>query len=298
MSIRLPEDFEPGLTTHDDDSQSIVSYNTKLRRTVYYRIIKYLSQFKIFYIPVLNWGILCVYLSLLYKLIQRYETLYEKSVLLTTMTTNTLLFGLSDTLAQSISCFLALVSERPYSASVSLDNYQPTVSRDQPDDSFYADYGDTRSRQRQNSVQSVNSQFQLLSKQTDKDIFNFHRFLGFTMWGFAMSFVQVAWYWVLNHLFTADPTFVSVLERVLSDQLFFSPISLFSFFTYSNFVLEGGDKITLNDKIQKIYISTLAANYMVWPLVQFINFLVMPRRFQVPFSSSGKCLFHLIKRLY
>jgi protein Mpv17 len=172
--------------------------------------------------------------------------------------------------------------------TITLDNYNAMISIDEPDDSFYTDYGDAVRRQRQNSLQSINSQHQPLSEQTDKDIFNFHRFVGFTFWGFSMAFVQVAWYWVLNHLFTTDPTFVSVLERVLSDQLCFSPVSLFCFFSYSNFVLEGGDKVTLNEKIKKIYLSTLAANYMVWPLVQFINFLVMPRRFQVPFSSSGE----------
>lgn len=293
MVIRLPDDVESSNVRDETDNHSIASYNTRLRRTMYYRIIKYFSQFKVFYIPVLNWCILCLYLSLLYKLIGKYESMYVNSVLLTTITTNTLLFGLSDALAQSISCLLEMLSRRSHSSMalgpIFLENYQHSQQRpsDQPDDSFYADYGEVPRRQRQNSGLSMSLQYQTLSEQTDKDVFNFHRFVGFTCWGFAMAFVQVAWYWVLNHLFTTDPTFVSVLERVLSDQLFFSPISLFCFFTYSNFVLEGGDRGTLDEKIQKIYLSTLGANWCVWPLVQFINFLVMPRRFQVPFSSSG-----------
>lgn len=239
---------------------------------------------------MLNWAILTLFVSLLYKLIYKYESLYEKSPMLTTITSNTLLYGLSDTLAQNLSCFYAMVSNgnirlRSHStASISLHSY-----RDQPDDSFYTDYGDTSSIARQTSNSLIDgTSHQQLSEQTDKDVFNFHRFVGFMFWGFVMSFFQKGWYWVLNHFYNLEPTFVSALERVLSDQLVYSPISLFAFFSYSNFVLEGGDKFTLSEKIRKIYLSTMIANYMVWPLVQFINFLVMPNKFQVPFSSSSE----------
>lgn len=278
----------PRRNEQDVEAQSVTSVS--YRQTYHYRIIKYLSQFKIIHVPVLNWTILCIYLLLLYKLIHKYETLYETSALFTTVISNTLLYGLSDTLAQSLSCFYAMLSHQNRDRSVSvtfisLDNY--FSSRDQPDDSFFADYGDTRvlSRHRNNSV-SDNSNYQQLSEQTDADVFNFYRFIGFMFWGFFIAFPQNGWYWVLNHFYTQEPTFVSVLERVLSDQLVYSPVSLFGFFSYSNFVLERGDKFTLSEKIRKIYFSTLVANYMVWPLVQFINFLILPRRFQVPFSSS------------
>ncbi|CDR44489.1 CYFA0S14e03246g1_1 [Cyberlindnera fabianii] len=304
MSIRLPENEEeftglPNAAINPSDGQSVISFDTKFKESLFYRFIKFQVRFKILYLPPINWIMLGTLMLLLYKLIHRYESMYQNSVLLTTITTNTLLFGFSDTLAQSISCVLEMISQErrarlrsSFTLPISLEQYQPSPHlgyRDQPDDSFYSDYGDTRvSRHRQNSVQSVNSQYQLLSEQTDKDVFNFRRFIGFVFWGANMAFVQVAWYWILNHFFTTDPTLVSVFERVLSDQLFFSPISLFCFFTYSNFVLEGGDKVTLSEKISKIYLSTLVANWCVWPLVQFINFLIMPRRFQVPFSSSSK----------
>lgn len=241
----------------------------------------------------MNWAILTVYIILLYKLILKYSEMYEKNVLLTTITANVLLYGLSDTLAQNLSCFMAMLQQKNQRnrtssiSSIQLGSYQPNVFKDQPDDALYTDYGDTtviNNHGHNSHLEGHN--FQKLSKQTDKDIFNFYRFVGFMFWGFVMSFVQVCWYWVLNHFYTTEPTFVSVLERVMSDQMVFSPISLFCFFSYSNFVLEGGNKFTLSEKIRKIYFSTLIANYMVWPLVQFINFLVMPKQFQVPFSSS------------
>ncbi|ODQ60487.1 hypothetical protein WICANDRAFT_54438 [Wickerhamomyces anomalus NRRL Y-366-8] len=274
MSIRL-DDSEDNISTHrrgstlDIESQSVSteSNSRSFQDTYYYKIIKFFSKFKILYVPILNWALLSFFITMLYKLILKYNTMYETNVLLTTITANVLLYGLSDTLAQNISCFLAMVQQKNNQrtregsiGSIQLGNYTNAFS-DQPDElALYTDF--------------------------DEDIFNFHRFVGFMFWGFVMAFVQICWYWVLNHFYTQEPTFVSVLERVMSDQLVFSPISLFCFFSYSNFVLEGGNKYTLSEKIRKIYFSTLIANYMVWPLVQFINFLVMPKQFQVPFSSS------------
>lgn len=297
MSIRL-EDSEDSSSIHrhsggDVESQSVASLSNKYEQTYYYRIIKFLSKFKVFYIPIINWTILTVFIILLYKLILKYSEMYEKNVLLTTITANVLLYGLSDTLAQNLSCFMAMVQQKNQRnrtssiSSIQLGSYHLTAFKDQPDDALYTDFGDSRviNNHGHNSHLEGHN-FQKLSKQTDKDIFNFYRFVGFMFWGFVMSFVQVCWYWVLNHFYTTEPTFVSVLERVMSDQMVFSPISLFCFFSYSNFVLEGGNKFTLSEKIRKIYFSTLIANYMVWPLVQFINFLVMPKQFQVPFSSS------------
>lgn len=272
--------------TADIESQAL-SPNAKYKQSYIYKVIKYLAQFKILHIPILNWSILSIFVSLLYKLIYKYETLYVKSPLLTFVTSNTLLFGLSDTLAQSISCFYAMSHGQIRLRSQSTTSISLGTFRDQPDESFYTDYGDTSSLHRHRTNSVTENYYQQLSEQTDKDIFNFHRFVGFIFWGFLIAFCQRGWYWVLNHFYNSEPTFVSALERVLSDQLVYSPISLFAFFSYSNFVLEGGDKITLSEKISKIYFSTLAANYMVWPLVQFINFLVMPKRFQVPFSSSS-----------
>ncbi|CCH45511.1 Vacuolar membrane protein [Wickerhamomyces ciferrii] len=310
MSIRL-EDDNTSIHRHGsigdlesqtadgstNDENNNMNNNTNNNKTLTYRIIKFLSQFKLLYIPILNWVILIVLMCLLYKLILRYNSMYERTVLLTTITANILLYGFSDTLAQSLYCFLSMMKNNKRASrsdsisSIQLANYNGGSNfrdEEQNEDLLYTDYGDPtihNNHGHRNLLQSGES-FKKLSHQTDDDVFNFYRFIGFMFWGFVMAFVQVCWYWVLNHFYTTEPTFVSVLERVMSDQLVFSPISLFCFFSYSNFVLEGGNKFTLSEKIRKIYFSTLIANYMVWPLVQFINFLIMPKQFQVPFSSS------------
>ncbi|CAM9012185.1 unnamed protein product [Wickerhamomyces anomalus] len=234
MSIRL-DDSEDNISTHrsgstlDIDSQSVSteSNSRSFQDTYYYKIIKFFSKFKILYVPILNWALLTFFITMLYKLILKYNTMYETNVLLTTITANVLLYGLSDTLAQNISCFLAMVQQKNNQrtregsiGSIQLGNYSNAFS-DQPDElALYTDFGDTTVQNNHGHHSQLEGQhFQKLSKQTDKDIFNFHRFVGFMFWGFVMAFVQICWYWVLNHFYTQEPTFVSVLERVMSDQL-------------------------------------------------------------------------------
>lgn len=283
MSIRLED---------EDSYETQVEF--KPDTSLLYRLEKKLAKVKLFHIPILNWWILLTFIYLLYKLILKYEELYAKNVLFTTLIANVLLFGLSDTLAQNIVCFTdelrkAQLRRSRQSNSILIrfrDNEHLSSHNNNTDDDIYTDFG-FNDIERTMSTSSINTtSFQHLEDQTNKDVFNFKRFVGFMCWGFIVSFFQVLWYKILNSLYTTEPTLVSVLERVMSDQLIYSPIFLFFFFAYSNFILENGNKQTFAAKISKIYFSTLMANYMLWPLVQFINFLIMPRRFQVPFSSS------------
>jgi len=52
------------------------------------------------------------------------------------------------------------------------------------------------------------------------------------------------------------------------------------FFTVMT-VAEGGGKRAVSHKLRDMYLPTLKANYMVWPLVQIINFRLMPIQFQL-----------------
>lgn len=121
--------------------------------------------------------------------------------------------------------------------------------------------------------------------------FNFFRLAGFMCWGFVMAFVQCWWYKFLQ-IYSKHPQFVEVLRKVMSDQFCFSPISLFCFFTYGTLVLEMGTWEDAKIKLRKLFLQTLVINYSVWFPVQFINFLLIPRDFQVPFSSSVSVLWN------
>jgi hypothetical protein len=46
-------------------------------------------------------------------------------------------------------------------------------------------------------------------------------------------------------------------------------------------IAEGGGRRAVSHKLRDMYIPTLKANFMVWPLVQIINFRLMPIQFQL-----------------
>jgi protein Mpv17 len=46
-------------------------------------------------------------------------------------------------------------------------------------------------------------------------------------------------------------------------------------------IAEGGGRRAVSHKLRDMYIPTLKANFMVWPLVQIINFRLMPLQFQL-----------------
>lgn len=58
------------------------------------------------------------------------------------------------------------------------------------------------------------------------------------------------------------------------------PAGLAFFFTFMT-VTEGGGRRAILKKFEEVYLPALKANFLVWPMVQFINFRMMPIRFQI-----------------
>lgn len=263
---------------------------------------------KVFKITILHWSLLITWATLLFRFTYIYRKLYQKTNLVATMLTNILLFGCSDILAQSISCFYSSLSYSSTMApTASFFNPSLLLSRFNSNGSLFStslnddDLGyesDTTIIYDQYGITPANSDDEneyhydlesldnMNQRPNNKILFNFWRWGCFMFWGSFIANFQVPWYKFLNFMFTSDPSMIQVLERVLSDQLLYSPIFLFFFFSYSNFIMEGGNKETLWIKINKVYISTLGYNLMVWPIAQIINFSIIPKQYQVPFSSS------------
>lgn len=256
-------------------------------------ILDNVTHLRIQRVSIVHWVLLAVWTGLLLSLTTTYAKLYGTSALLATMCSNVLLFGLSDILAQGIQCYLSY-SGVPLGVAVHPIGFMPDVGEDSfpfdtdsdndstvdnDDLSMFNDYGSP------NPYTQPRHLFET-DDAPETHIFDFHRWVCFMFWGFILSFFQVPWYKFLNYFYTEDPSIIQVFERLLSDQLLYSPISLYCFFTYSNYIMESGDSITFARKIQRLFISTLGYNYMVWPLVQLINFSIVPKHLQVPFSSS------------
>lgn len=268
--------------------EGVRRFNMELLRSLRSRLEEWLDRvthLRIVRISVIDWTLLCVWVGLLLKFTSVYRSLYNKSALFATMWTNVLLFGISDILAQSIHCYMSYtVDPVPEIVDVTARNLVNRFTGDEGYESdnlsIFNDYGETAYDVEEGEDEEDDENFR------ETHIFEFYRWICFMAYGFIISFFQVPWYKFLNFFYTEDPTVVQVLERVLSDQLLYSPIQLYCFFMYSSYIMERGDLNTFNKKIQRLYISTLGCNYLVWPLVQFINFLAIPKHFQVPFSSS------------
>lgn len=242
-----------------------------------------LAHRRLFRVSVVHWAVLAVWTAALMRFTGVYRALYERSALVATLCCNALLFGVSDALAQSIHCYVSdPVDPVPPMVDAAARQLVGRLSGD--DDggyesdglSVFNDYGGSAAVVEELDEEDI----------PETHVFDFHRWGCFVAWGCFLSFFQVPWYRVLNFFYTEDPSVVQVLERVLSDQLLYSPVSLYCFFMYSSYVMERGDAAACSRKVRRLYVSTLGCNYLVWPAVQFVNFLAVPKHLQVPFSST------------
>ncbi|KAF0269753.1 hypothetical protein FOG48_01177 [Hanseniaspora uvarum] len=215
--------------------------------------------------------------------------LMKKNRLFATVIANGLLNGFSDIVAQLITCF----SSKANNIRLSGDLLDARITNSNQDNSDALDLDDL---EYQNSLIDNDSIYLLDSIEHTNDV-QLWRLLCFTFWGSFMANFQVPWYIILNKLFTEDPSIVQTFERILSDQLFYSPISLYCFFAFANYIMDAGDVYTFRNKIKKIYLSTLAINYLLWPVMQFINFSFIPNDDQPLFSSCVSVVWNVVLSL-
>lgn len=261
---------------------------------------------RVYNVPLINFAIITILGTFLVKLTTKYNELYMKNSLITIIVTNLVLYGISETLAQTILCFKASdapVSVRLHDGRHSILFNSNDISFGNHDEEPYNEDEATSDVDEENLDRfleflrnSDNSEPQdvsvpQVSRSPALTYYRFSRLAGFMCWGFVMAFAQCSWYKFLQ-IYSKHPQFVEVLRKVMSDQFCFSPVSLFCFFTYGTIVLESGTWDDAKAKLRRLYLQTLMINYSVWFPVQFVNFLLVPRDFQVPFSSSVSVLWN------
>ncbi len=136
--------------------------------------------------------------------------------------------------------------------------------------------------------------------------FDFERLTRFAAYGFLMAPIQYKWFGFLARSFpiTKAHGTVPAMKRVAMDQLVFAPVGMIiwadhvrgillislglaCFFTFMT-VAEGGGKRAVVRKFQDVYLSALKANFMLWPMVQMLNFRVIPIQFQIVRPTSQR----------
>lgn len=94
-------------------------------------------------------------------------------------------------------------------------------------------------------------------------------------WALLMTPAVHLWY---ASLMTRFPT--SPLKRMLADQLIWAPAGLVAFFVAMG-VMETGRWEDGWRKTQASFVPVMAANWLVWPAVQYANFRFTPPQYQV-----------------
>lgn len=276
MSIRLHDNDNDNDTEEDDNTSVITTDFEILSNHINFPpindkpfIIRLINSIRCYNIPIINFIILLILITFLIKLTTKYTNLYMKNSLITIIITNLVLYGISETLAQLI---LIYRHDQPI---ISFQIHE-RIRLDDDDEEEEEEMG---------------------VGVTRLTYFQFNRLAGFMFWGFIMGFIQCFWYKFLQiyseqQQGSKNFKFIEVLQKVMTDQFLFSPISLFCFFIYGTIILEDKTWKDTIKKLQRIYLKTLIINYMIWFPIQFFNFLIIPRNYQVPFSSSISVLWN------
>ncbi|MCJ1336064.1 hypothetical protein MMC09_001339 [Bachmanniomyces sp. S44760] len=201
------------------------------------------------------------------RLIAKFNSYYADKPVLTIMITNAVLGGIADTVAQSLTAIRQKAQRLPGGVHkddfVSIEIHELDKKNPWPASEL------------------------MPSSKTLPPPFDFERLTRFMAYGFLLSPVQFHWFAFLSRAFpiTKQSGTVPALQRVALDQLIFAPVGLACFFTFMT-VAEGGGRRAVARKFQDVYLPALKANFILWPLVQILNFRVIPLQFQIPFVST------------
>ncbi|KAB8291084.1 hypothetical protein EYC80_009772 [Monilinia laxa] len=218
-------------------------------------------------VPLIHTIIFLIELIMVGRLTAKFNSYYAARPVLTMMITNAVLGGIADTVAQSITAIRQAAVRK-----------QGGVRKD---DSLAIEIHEL---DRKNPF---NDRDLIPDSKILPPPFDFERLTRFMAYGFAMAPVQFKWFQFLSRVFpiTKSSAFGPALKMVAMDQLVFAPVGIANFFTVMT-IAEGGGKRAVAQKLRDMYLPTLKANFMVWPLVQIINFRLMPIQFQLPFVST------------
>ncbi|WVR07909.1 hypothetical protein IAU60_004952 [Kwoniella sp. DSM 27419] len=110
----------------------------------------------------------------------------------------------------------------------------------------------------------------------------------FAIYGMAMGPLIGRWMRVLERSIPVRPggsQTVQLAKRVFADQAVMAPFGM-CLFVGTMGVMEGRTSDEISQKFSDMYMPALIANWKVWPLIQTINFKLMPIQYRVPFQST------------
>ncbi|XP_024943935.1 protein Mpv17 isoform X2 [Cephus cinctus] len=98
------------------------------------------------------------------------------------------------------------------------------------------------------------------------------------------------WYGILDRHFGSKGGTVA-LKKVACDQLLFAP-SFIVILLSTISALQGGNMEDIKSRLKNDYIDILKNNYKLWPVVQLVNFALVPLHYQVLVVQSVAVLWN------
>ncbi|OCF73374.1 hypothetical protein I204_06606 [Kwoniella mangroviensis CBS 8886] len=115
------------------------------------------------------------------------------------------------------------------------------------------------------------------------------RTLRFAIYGMAMGPLIGHWMRLLERAIPvrigSKGAGLGLAKRVAADQMIMAPFGMSLFISSMGF-MEGKSLEGIKDKFSDMFYPALIANWKVWPLIQTINFKLMPIQYRVPFQST------------
>ncbi|XP_012536108.1 protein Mpv17 isoform X2 [Monomorium pharaonis] len=120
---------------------------------------------------------------------------------------------------------------------------------------------------------------------------DFVRTMQFAGIGFFISGpVTRTWYGILDK-YIGSKSYSVAIKKVACDQLFFAPIFL-TVLLISIGICQGKDIERLKIKLKNEYSDILINNYKLWPMVQLVNFSLVPLHYQTLVVQSVALLWN------
>jgi hypothetical protein len=114
---------------------------------------------------------------------------------------------------------------------------------------------------------------------------DYSRMLQVAITGFVWSGpIQHWWFATLNKMVTIQDPILRLMVNLFFDSMIFSPLTISGYFTVRS-ILEGSGFKGAYDKLSTRLFSTVKGAWKFWPVVNIVNFSVVPLQFRVLYSN-------------
>ena len=107
------------------------------------------------------------------------------------------------------------------------------------------------------------------------------RMLRMGVMGIIVGPIQRTWFLTLER-FIPPTSKIQIVKKLIVDQTIYGPFIIFFFYSLSG-ILAGKELREVKLLLQERYIKTMLTAYKIWPLVQAVNFSVVPLQHRANF---------------